>query len=104
MIDLMNSLIDYNEIRYSAYRTAIKLRTIQRCLNIDYLHLGSLIKIFDDHGLHGQNDKLISVPEIINCLQTVYEGTMINSDQASLIDIPLSINLCLNWLLNLFDT
>uniref|UniRef100_T1KPK1 WW domain-containing protein n=1 Tax=Tetranychus urticae TaxID=32264 RepID=T1KPK1_TETUR len=104
MIDLMNSLVEFNEIRYSAYRTAMKLRTIQRSLNIDYIHLGSLIKIFDGHGLHGQNDKLISVPEIINCLQTVYESTVTPSEAAPLIDIPLSINLCLNWLLNLYDT
>lgn len=32
MIELMNSLADLNEVRFSAYRTALKLRTVQKAL------------------------------------------------------------------------
>lgn len=30
MMDLMNSLTEFNEVRFSAYRTAMKLRTVQK--------------------------------------------------------------------------
>jgi hypothetical protein len=36
MIDLMNSLADLNEVRFSAYRTALKLRTVQKALCSTY--------------------------------------------------------------------
>lgn len=32
MIDLMKSLADLNEVRFSAYRTALKLRAVQKRL------------------------------------------------------------------------
>lgn len=38
MIELMKSLADLNEVRFSAYRTAMKLRAVQK-------HLGKLKKI-----------------------------------------------------------
>lgn len=34
MIELMKSLADLNEVRFSAYRTALKLRTVQKKLGI----------------------------------------------------------------------
>ena len=42
MIELMNSLSELNEVRFSAYRTALKLRTVQKricceCLIILYI-------------------------------------------------------------------
>ncbi|XP_022241838.1 dystrophin-like [Limulus polyphemus] len=102
MVELMESLAKYNNVRYSAYRTAMKLRTVQKELCLDLLNLNNLINAFDQHGLRAQNDKLISITEMITCLSTIYEGT--SSEPASLVNKPLSIDLCLNWLLNLFDT
>lgn len=100
---LMNSLTEFNEIRYSAYRTSMKLRSVQRSLCLDYVHILSLIGIFEEYGLRGENDKLISVPKMINCLQTVYEKACNGGDNAAPVDVPLCIDLCLNWLLNLYD-
>lgn len=37
MIELMNSLSDLNEVRFSAYRTAMKLRTVQKRLCCKYM-------------------------------------------------------------------
>ncbi|XP_076371718.1 dystrophin-like isoform X2 [Tachypleus tridentatus] len=102
MVELMESLAEYNNVRYSAYRTAMKLRTVQKQLCLDLLNLNNLINAFDQHGLRAQNDKLISITEMITCLTTMYEG--MSSEPASLVNKPLSIDLCLNWLLNLFDT
>lgn len=32
MLELMNSLTEFNEVRFSAYRTALKLRAVQKKL------------------------------------------------------------------------
>lgn len=64
--------------------------------------MNNAINAFDQHGLRAQNDKLISVPEMITCLSSIYEG--LATENNSLINIPLSLDLCLNWLLNLYDT
>lgn len=34
MIELMKSLADLNEVRFSAYRTALKLRSVQKRLGV----------------------------------------------------------------------
>uniref|UniRef100_A0A1W7RAQ1 Protein detached n=1 Tax=Hadrurus spadix TaxID=141984 RepID=A0A1W7RAQ1_9SCOR len=102
MIEHMDSLAELNDVRYSAYRTAMKLRTVQKRLCLDLANLNNVINAFDQHGLRAQNDKLISVPEMITCLSTIYEG--LASENSSLVNVPLSIDLCLNWLLNLYDT
>jgi hypothetical protein len=80
----------------------MKLRTVQRRLCLDFVLLDNLINIFDQYGLRAQNDKLITVPEMISCLQNIYEG--IAADHSSMVNVPLCIDLCLNWLLNLYDT
>ncbi|XP_076317501.1 dystrophin-like isoform X3 [Tachypleus tridentatus] len=102
MIELMESLGEYNEVRYSAYRTALKLRTVQKQLCLVFMDLNNIINAFDQHGLRAQNDKLISITEMITCLSTIYESA--SSEPGFLVNKPLSIDMCLNWLLNLFDT
>lgn len=32
MTDLLSSLAEYNEVRFSAYRTALKLRSVQKAI------------------------------------------------------------------------
>ncbi|CAH2227204.1 jg14608 [Pararge aegeria aegeria] len=59
MIELMNSLADLNEVRFSAYRTALKLRTVQKAL----------------------------------C-----------TENPSLVNVPLCLDLSINWLLNVYDS
>lgn len=43
MIELMKSLADLNEVRFSAYRTALKLRSVQKRLGKDRIFLGNFI-------------------------------------------------------------
>ncbi|XP_076307918.1 dystrophin-like isoform X3 [Tachypleus tridentatus] len=102
MIDLMESLAEYNDVRYSAYRTAMKLRIVQKRLSLDLINLNNVINAFDQHGLRAQNDKLISITEMITCLSAIYES--IATESTASVNKPLCIDLCLNWLLNLFDT
>nr|CAD7454666.1 unnamed protein product [Timema tahoe] len=101
MMELMNSLSDLNEVRFSAYRTSMKLRTVQKQLCMDLLSLSAAVESFDSHGLRAQNDKLIDVPDMVTVLASLYET--IAADNPSLVNVPLCLDLAINWLLNVYD-
>ncbi|XP_051175836.1 dystrophin, isoforms A/C/F/G/H isoform X1 [Leptopilina boulardi] len=102
MIELMTSLSDLNEVRFSAYRTAMKLRTVQKRLCLDVLSLSNALEQFDSHGLRAQNDKLIDIPDMVTVLTSLYE--IISADNATQVLVPLCIDLAINWLLNVYDS
>ncbi|KAM0732625.1 Dystrophin [Formica fusca] len=102
MIDLMSSLADLNEVRFSAYRTAMKLRTVQKRLCLDMLSLSTALEQFDSHGLRAQNDKLIDIPDMVTVLTSLYE--VIAADNPAQVSVPLCIDLAINWLLNVYDS
>ncbi|TMW54019.1 hypothetical protein DOY81_000887, partial [Sarcophaga bullata] len=97
MIDLMKSLADLNEIRFSAYRTAMKLRSVQKALGLDRIPMASAIESFDNHGLRAQNDKLIDIPDMTTVLHSLY----VTLDK---IDLTKSLDLAINWILNVYDS
>ncbi|KPM03066.1 EF-hand and zinc finger domain containing protein [Sarcoptes scabiei] len=207
---IIQSLNSFNDVRYAAYRTAMKLRHLQIKLGLDLVTLTILVDSFEKHGLtpnnighekiddnndvtvannslHNNNNRnnnqkqnskskssqesftkakipssmiknkdlpyelrLISVPEIVSCLKMIFEtvrtkqildqqqqsnghskstkskskskssseksdpinfessspSTMIdNSDpKRAVIDVPNCVDLCLNWLLDLYDS
>ncbi|XP_024887336.1 dystrophin-like isoform X9 [Temnothorax curvispinosus] len=102
MIELMSSLADLNEVRFSAYRTAMKLRTVQKRLCLDMLSLSTALEQFDSHGLRAQNDKLIDIPDMVTVLTSLYE--VIAADNPTQVSVPLCIDLAINWLLNVYDS
>ena len=99
MIDLMKSLSDLNDIRFSAYRTAMKLRAVQKRLFFDQVQMTTAIESFDRHGLRAQNDKLIDIPD----MTTVLHSLFVTLDQID-IDMPLLLDLSINWMLNVYDS
>ncbi|XP_070112325.1 utrophin isoform X10 [Equus caballus] len=101
MTELFQSLADLNNVRFSAYRTAIKIRRLQKALCLDLLELNTTNEVFKQHKLN-QNDQLLSVPDVINCLTTTYDG--LEQMHKELVNVPLCVDMCLNWLLNVYDT
>ncbi|XP_053446857.1 utrophin isoform X2 [Nycticebus coucang] len=101
MTELFQSLADLNNVRFSAYRTAIKIRRLQKALCLDLLELNTTNEVFKQHKLN-QNDQLLSVPDVINCLTTTYDG--LEQMHRDLVNVPLCVDMCLNWLLNVYDT
>uniref|UniRef100_A0A8B9GA02 Utrophin n=1 Tax=Amazona collaria TaxID=241587 RepID=A0A8B9GA02_9PSIT len=94
MTDLFQSLADLNNVRFSAYRTAIKIRRLQKALCL--LFLLSL-----SHKL-SQNDQLVCVQDVISCLTTIYSG--LEEKHKDMVNVPLCVDMCLNWLLNVYDS
>lgn len=60
------------------------------------------ISAFEQHGLRAQNDKVIGVNEMVQCLAAVFEG--VTREHGEQLRIPLCVDMCLNFLLNLYDT
>ncbi|XP_058163574.1 utrophin isoform X2 [Dasypus novemcinctus] len=101
MTELFQSLADLNNVRFSAYRTAIKIRRLQKALCLDLLELSATNDLFQQHSL-SQNDRLLGVPDVISCLTTAYDG--LEQRHVDLVNVPLCVDMCLNWLLNVYDT
>ncbi|XP_075718952.1 utrophin isoform X4 [Rhinoderma darwinii] len=101
MTELFQSLGDLNNVRFSAYRTAMKIRRLQKTLCLDLLELSTTHNFFKQHELN-QNQQLLSVPEIISILTTIYDG--LEEKNKDLVNVPLCVDMCLNWLLNVYDT
>ncbi|XP_017846447.1 dystrophin isoform X14 [Drosophila busckii] len=97
MIELMKGLADLNEIRFSAYRTAMKLRAVQTRLALDRVSMATACESFDRHGLRAQNDKLIDIPDMTTVLHSLY----VTIDK---IDLTLLLDLAINWILNVYDS
>lgn len=68
---------------------------------VDLLTLESALEAFDNHGLRAQNDKLITVSEMLTILGSIFDT--LASQHPSLVHVPLCLDLSLNWLLNVYD-
>ena len=98
MIDLYKSFTNLNDIRFSAYRTAMKLRTLQKRLWLDFVDIGDAIEAFESHK---QNEKNLDTIQVIQCLNKLFQPAYKQNPQ--LIDIVLAVDLTLNWLLSVYD-
>lgn len=68
---------------------------------VDLLTLEAALESFDNHGLRAQNDKLITVSEMLTILGSIFDT--LASQHPSLVHVPLCLDLSLNWLLNVYD-
>uniref|UniRef100_A0A4W5L1J0 Dystrophin related protein 2 n=1 Tax=Hucho hucho TaxID=62062 RepID=A0A4W5L1J0_9TELE len=107
MKELYQALADLNNIRFSAYRTAMKLRRVQQALRLDKLSLGCVAAVFQGLGSGYNNPvadavEVMDVLEVIHALTSLYE--QLEEKHGVLLDIPLCVDVCLNWLLNVYDS
>ncbi|XP_034638231.1 dystrophin-related protein 2 isoform X3 [Trachemys scripta elegans] len=101
MTELYQTLADLNNIKFSAYRTAMKLRRVQKALRLDLVTLATALEIFNEHELQ-PSDRVMDVVEVIHCLTSLYER--LEEERGILVNVPLCVDMSLNWLLNVFDS
>ena len=70
-------------------------------VSVDLLSLSVALEMFDEQGLREQNDRLMDILEMISCLTKLYEA--LAQDYPTLVNVPLCVDLLLNWLLNVYD-
>ncbi|XP_048370025.1 dystrophin-related protein 2 isoform X4 [Sphaerodactylus townsendi] len=101
MTELYQTLADLNNIKFSAYRTAMKLRRVQKALRLDMVTLPTALEVFMEHELQS-SDHVMDVVEVIHCLTALYER--LEEERGILVNVPLCVDMTLNWLLNVFDS
>ena len=118
LLNIMNN--STKQYVFSVYRTAMKLRIIQKKFSLDMLMLEQLKEAFDSLDIAANNkqvadnaenqsiqtsslsnDSLVGVEQIIILLKAIYER--IQAEELPSLDVPVAIDLTLNWLLNLYD-
>lgn len=67
---------------------------------VDLLKLTSIAEIFREQDLQ-HSEHMMDVVEVIHALTALYER--LEEEQSVLINIPLCVDMCLNWLLNVYD-
>ncbi|KAM9539623.1 dystrophin-related protein 2-like isoform 12-T18 [Salvelinus alpinus] len=107
MKELYQALADLNNIRFSAYRTAMKLRRVQQALRLDKLSLGCVAAVFQGLG-SGYDDPVVEAVEVMDVLEVIHALTslyeQLKEKHGVLLNIPLCVDMCLNWLLNVYDS
>lgn len=68
---------------------------------VDLLSLSAACDALEQHNLK-QNDQPMDILQIINCLTTIYDR--LEQEHNNLVNVPLCVDMCLNWLLNVYDT
>nr|XP_060612348.1 dystrophin-related protein 2 isoform X4 [Anolis sagrei ordinatus] len=101
MTELYQTLAELNNIKFSAYRTAMKLRRVQKALRLDMVTLPTALEVFNEHELQ-PSDHVMDVVEVIHCLTALYER--LEEERGILVNVPLCVDMSLNWLLNVFDS
>ncbi len=101
--ELVFQLLELNRVRYSAYRLALKLRRVQQRLCLDLLDVETALFAFEEHGLTAERHHLaIQVPEVVLVLSHLY-AALRGEEPEAVGAVPLRVDLCLNWLLNVYD-
>lgn len=62
--------------------------------------LPTALEVFNEHELQA-SDHVMDVVEVIHCLTSLYER--LEEERGILVNVPLCVDMTLNWLLNVFD-
>lgn len=58
-------------------------------------------EVFEQHGLK-QNEQLLDIAQLAACLTSLYQR--LEQGHSHLVNVSLCVDMCLNWLLNVYDT
>lgn len=67
---------------------------------MDLVGLSSLAEVFREQELQ-QPEHVMDVVEVIHGLTALYER--LEEERSTMVNIPLCVDMCLNWLLNVYD-
>lgn len=63
--------------------------------------MSAVCEAFEQHNLK-QNEQFMDIMQVINCLTSIYDR--LEQQHSGLVNVPLCVDMCLNWLLNVYDT
>lgn len=98
---LMNEMSLADDIKYAAYRTAVKLRAIEKKIQVDSINLPTIRAAFNDLGYpESFTENEIDVQQLEEILTEIYTR---EHDKGGDVNVASGVELTLNWLLNVYD-
>uniref|UniRef100_A0A1I7XHA0 WW domain-containing protein n=1 Tax=Heterorhabditis bacteriophora TaxID=37862 RepID=A0A1I7XHA0_HETBA len=100
-VEMAKELSQFNRVKFIAYRTAMKLRALQKRLCLDLVDIPMLEKAFNRlTGL--SNEESPGLEGMVCCLLPLFE--QLHDKHPQLVrSVALAVDLCINFLLNLYD-
>ncbi|CEF68324.1 Discontinuous actin hexagon [Strongyloides ratti] len=101
MVDVMEQVQTFNQVKFSAYRTAMKLRALQKRLCLDLIDMKQLDKAFakitsTDIG------EACGVELMVTSLVLIFEE-LAKIHPEKIRNVPMAVDLTINLMLNIFD-
>lgn len=69
---------------------------------MDLTSISNILSVFNETESVDSLDKTIDITEILDYLQKIFEKT--SKEFPQLVNVILTVDLTLNWLLNIYDT
>ncbi|KAJ7330566.1 hypothetical protein OS493_022177 [Desmophyllum pertusum] len=103
MVILMEEIESLGNIKYAAYRTAMKLRAIQKKTQVYMVDLRVIKASLKEEGIKdGYVEGNLSVPELTRIITAIFINQT-GASRTNSVDVSLASELVLNWILNLYD-
>ena len=78
-----------------------ELSKLAQCFLVDMIEKNVVVEALERHNMHGSHEDVVGVSEMVKVLTFLFDK--LDQNDKAKIDIPLSIDLSLNWLLNVYD-
>lgn len=102
LVSAMEDILDCNSTKYAAYRTALKIRILQKFAKLHTVTLPTIISVFDQHGFRlDQNDAFMHIDELESLLTDIFHMT--KREEPSQMDMKLLAEISMNILMNFYD-
>lgn len=100
-LKILEGLKDYSNVKYAAYRTALKIRHIQTQLQLHQVDLYTIQQEFEDQGHLSGSQGTIQCDDLLTLLINMYQSSQGHQQKTGVSE--MLADLALNLLLNVFD-
>ncbi|XP_060598439.1 dystrobrevin beta-like isoform X2 [Ruditapes philippinarum] len=95
---------NFDVIRFATYRTACKLRYIQKKTNLEMVDIWNIIECFRENGLNTlESDTELNASRVEAILTSLYTSLNKRVPTTRQVDVKLCVNMLLNWLISAYD-
>ncbi|XP_035231003.1 dystrobrevin beta-like isoform X3 [Stegodyphus dumicola] len=95
---------NFDVMKFSSYRTACKLRFIQKRISLHLVDIWNVIEAFRENGLNSLEPRMeISIPRLETLVTSIYFQLNKRLPSTQQIDLDQCTTLLLNWLMSAYD-
>ncbi|KAL4236211.1 hypothetical protein ACF0H5_004598 [Mactra antiquata] len=100
-LKILEGLKDQSCVKYAAYRSALKIRYLQKQLHMHQVELNTIQKAFEGQGQYGGSGEVTDCYELLTLLIGIYQNSP--NSHSTYQEAEMLADLTLNLLLNIFD-